>query len=65
MTRKSRKFIQGLAKPVYAKLGRMARKRGITLQQLIRAVILPEWLGQSRKKRKRRWEAKMMGRFHS
>ena len=43
------KFMQTLDEYVYKELEKLAKKRGITIQELIRAVILPEWLiGQER-----------------
>jgi len=40
------KFMQTLDQTVYDKLQKIARERGITIQELIRAVIIPEWLKQ-------------------
>lgn len=37
------KFIQSLDNQVYAELEKLAKERGITVQTLIRAVIVPEW----------------------
>jgi len=37
------KFMQALEPHWERRLKRMAKKRGIGLQQLIRAVIIPEW----------------------
>jgi len=37
------KFMQVLERDVYDRLVRRAKKRGIGIQQLIRAVIIPEW----------------------
>lgn len=39
----TKKFMQTLDRTAYLKLTRTARKRGITLQQLLRAVVVPEW----------------------
>lgn len=41
------KFMQTLDSAVYEKLQKIARERGITIQELIRAVIIPEWLKQN------------------
>lgn len=41
---KTRKFMQTLDQRHYHELERIARKRGITVQQLIRAVIVPEYI---------------------
>ncbi len=38
------KFIQSLSLPVYSFLIEEARRRGISVQQLVRAIIIPEWL---------------------
>ena len=39
-----KRFMQTLDDRVYEKLKRIAEERGITIQELIRAVIIPEWL---------------------
>jgi Ribbon-helix-helix protein, copG family len=38
------KFMQSLDPQVYAELRRIAKDRGITRQELIRAVIVPDWM---------------------
>ena len=38
------KFMQTLDKEIYDKLQQIANERGIKVQELIRAVIVPEWL---------------------
>ena len=40
---KTRKFMQTLDSKLYLELEKVARKRGITVQQLLRAVIVPDW----------------------
>src|SRR5207244_12534053 len=40
----SRRFVQTLSAETYQKLERTARKRGSTIQQLVRAVVIPSWL---------------------
>ena len=40
---KTRKFMQTLDSKLYLELEKVARKRGITVQQLLRAVVVPEW----------------------
>jgi hypothetical protein len=43
------RFIQRLDDNVHEELEKMARQRGISVQQLIRAVIIPEWLKDNQK----------------
>ena len=38
------KFMQFFSKPSYRELQSIAKKKGITVQELLRAVIVPEWL---------------------
>ncbi len=38
------KFMQTLDDFIYKELEKIAKKRGITIQELIRAVIVPEWM---------------------
>jgi hypothetical protein len=38
------KFMQTLETEILNKLTDIAKERGITVQELIRAVIIPEWL---------------------
>jgi len=38
------KFMQTLDDLIYRDLEKLAKKRGITIQELIRAVIVPEWI---------------------
>jgi len=45
------KFMQTLDEAVYEKLSKIAKERGITIQELIRAVIIPEWLEKYEKKK--------------
>ena len=40
---KTRKFMQTLDSKLYLELEKVARMRGITVQQLLRAVVVPEW----------------------
>jgi hypothetical protein len=36
--------MQSLDPEIYSQLRRMAKDRGITMQELIRAVIVPDWM---------------------
>jgi len=38
------KFMQSLDPQVYTELTRIAKQRGISMQELIRAVIVPDWM---------------------
>jgi len=38
------KFMQTLDEEIYRKLEEIAKQRGISVQELIRAVVVPEWL---------------------
>lgn len=40
------KFMQSLSAEIYEKLEKIAKKRGIKIQELIRVIIIPEWLEQ-------------------
>jgi predicted DNA-binding ribbon-helix-helix protein len=44
------KFMQTLEQEIYDQLQQIANKRGIKVQELIRAVIIPEWLKEMQKK---------------
>ncbi len=48
------KFMQTLSDSVYEELEKIAVKRGITMQELIRAVIIPEWVRKQEGRRKGR-----------
>jgi len=43
------KFMQTLEQPIYDKLEKTAKDKGITVQELIRAVIIPDWLEKQQK----------------
>jgi hypothetical protein len=45
------KFMQSLDPQVYAELRKIAKDRGITMQELIRAVIVPDWMTKDESKR--------------
>ena len=38
------KFMQTLDDVIFRELEKVAKKRGISIQELIRAVIVPEWI---------------------
>ncbi len=38
------KFMQTVEETVYEELKRLAQERGITLQELLRAIVIPEWV---------------------
>jgi len=46
------KFLQTLSPTVYGFLREEARRRGISVQQLVRAIIIPEWLEKLEKGKK-------------
>ncbi|HVH15816.1 MAG TPA: hypothetical protein VNA15_08890 [Candidatus Angelobacter sp.] len=41
---RSSRFIQSLDADAFSQLSRLAKERGITTQELIRAVIIPDWM---------------------
>lgn len=49
-TKDSYKFMQTLEKKIYRSLGRLARKRAITVQEYLRVVVIPQHLGLDRPK---------------
>jgi predicted DNA-binding ribbon-helix-helix protein len=42
------KFMQTLDDDIFQRLNAIANSRGITIQELIRAVIVPEWLKEKK-----------------
>ena len=44
------KFMQTLSVPVYKALLALAKKKGVSLQELLRAEIIPEWLKENRER---------------
>jgi hypothetical protein len=38
------KFMLSLDKEVFGELERLAKERGIAVQELLRAVVIPEWI---------------------
>jgi len=47
------KFMQTLNDHMYRELEKVAKKRGVTVQELIRAVVLPEWMAKQEEGRER------------
>ena len=45
------KFMQSLNQEIYNRLRTIAKTRGITVQELIRAVIIPDWLKEKKKEK--------------
>ena len=45
----SKSFFMTIDNTVYSKIYKLANKRGLTVQQYIRAVILPEWINFQKK----------------
>ena len=43
---KMKKFLQSLDDNIYKQLEKEARKKGIKVQELIRSVIIPDWLSK-------------------
>ena len=50
MPRNNKKFMQTLETETYRTIAKEASQRGATVQELLRAVIIPEWLTENRKK---------------
>ena len=45
----SHKFLQSIDDDYYYLLGKAARTRGVTVQELVRAVIIPDWISKTRR----------------
>lgn len=43
----STKFMQVLEKQIFGKLKIEARKRGVTVQELLRVIVVPDWLKET------------------
>lgn len=50
LPRNNKKFMQTLETETYHAISKEASSRGATVQELLRAVIIPEWLSENRKK---------------
>jgi hypothetical protein len=48
----NRKFMQSLDDKSFRRLKREAKKRGCLVQELLRAVILPDWIERSKREKK-------------
>lgn len=46
------RFLMSMRRGVYEKLRQLSDERGISVQELIRAVIIPDWLSSKRIKLK-------------
>ena len=44
------KYIQTLRESIFTELTRIAQQKGISVQELIRAVIIPDWIRIQEKK---------------
>jgi len=44
------KFMQSLSQEMYEKLLKIAKRKGIKIQELIRVIVIPEWIEQKEKK---------------
>jgi len=38
------KYMQTLSQQIYTELNRIAKQKGISVQELIRAIIIPDWM---------------------
>jgi len=52
-TKDSVKFMQVLDRAVYLRLKQLAHQRGVTVQELIRVLLIPDWLHGAEEKRLR------------
>ena len=43
-SKKTTKFFMTMDSSIYKKIKRLSSKRGITTQEFIRAIIIPEWI---------------------
>jgi hypothetical protein len=52
-SKKSVKFMQVLDRSIFLRLKDVARNRGVTVQELIRVLVIPEWMHQFEDESKR------------
>jgi len=50
--KKTTTFFMTIDNTVYQKIKKLASKRGITTQEFIRAIIIPEWIEKEKKSKK-------------
>ena len=50
-SKKTTKFFMTIDNSVYQKIKKLASKRGITTQEFIRAIMIPEWFHQEKKQK--------------
>ena len=50
LPRNNKKFMQTLETETFHMISKEASQRGATVQELLRAVIIPEWLSENRRK---------------
>src|SRR3989441_12503042 len=51
--KESVKFMQVLDRRIFFKLKDMARNRGVTVQELIRVLVIPDWMRKSQEENRR------------
>src|SRR5438132_12984025 len=51
--KESVKFMQVLDRGIFLKLKQLARNRGVTVQELIRVLVIPDWMRKSQEENRR------------
>jgi hypothetical protein len=54
--KESVKFMQVLDRGIFLKLKDLAKNRGVTVQELIRVLVIPDWMRRSQQEEARRVE---------
>jgi hypothetical protein len=54
--KESVKFMQVLDRGIFLKLKDLAKSRGVTVQELIRVLVIPDWMRKSQQEEARRVE---------